>query len=73
MMKRHFQCRNCESNFDSVKTWKYLVVNICAARLQSLLSSEVPTEALEKLSITDNSESSASTEESDATTVTETR
>uniref|UniRef100_A0A672QXP5 Serine/threonine-protein phosphatase 6 regulatory subunit 2-like n=1 Tax=Sinocyclocheilus grahami TaxID=75366 RepID=A0A672QXP5_SINGR len=36
-------------------------------------SSEVPTEALEKLSITDNSESSASTEESDATTVMETR
>ncbi|XP_026088074.1 serine/threonine-protein phosphatase 6 regulatory subunit 2-like isoform X1 [Carassius auratus] len=36
-------------------------------------SSEVPTEALEKLSITDNSESSASTEESGATTVTETR
>uniref|UniRef100_A0A8C2HDJ5 Protein phosphatase 6, regulatory subunit 2a n=1 Tax=Cyprinus carpio TaxID=7962 RepID=A0A8C2HDJ5_CYPCA len=35
--------------------------------------SEVPTEALGKLSITDNRESSASTEESDATTVTETR
>uniref|UniRef100_A0A8C1HJC1 Protein phosphatase 6, regulatory subunit 2a n=1 Tax=Cyprinus carpio carpio TaxID=630221 RepID=A0A8C1HJC1_CYPCA len=35
--------------------------------------SEVPTEALEKLSITDKSESSAPTEESDATTVTEMR
>ncbi|XDV25124.1 hypothetical protein PO909_029096 [Leuciscus waleckii] len=36
-------------------------------------SSEVPTDALEKLSITDSSKSSAPTEESDATTVTETR